>query len=343
MSRFLFYISENYAFEILRPVQAEILSRGFQAAWFVEGNNVNKQLFDSTEQLLATVNDIVDFNPDAVLVPGNVVPDFIPGLKVQVFHGFEWKKKSHFRIRGMFDLYCTQGPLFTKKFEQLAERHRHFRVIETGWPKIDNLHTAAPYAWPEKDHRPVILYAPTFSPSLTSAPALYDQIKKLSSQGHWQWLIKFHPKMSPEWQDKYKRLCSDNLQVIEGQSVNNLLQCADVMISDTSSIITEFLLLNKPVVTFFNSQPEQHLLNFTDPENLTSLVEEALQAKNSNATLIAQVIKQLHPYQDGKSSERLVNATLQAIAESREGLRPKPLNLIRSLKLRKKLKHWRFW
>ena len=119
--RHLFYISQNYSFEILRPLQQEARARGDQCAWFVEGNAVKTALFNADETCLQSIGEVVEYHPDAVYVPGNIVPAFIPGLKVAVFHGFEWKKKGHFRIRDCFDLYCTQGPFFTERFDALQK------------------------------------------------------------------------------------------------------------------------------------------------------------------------------------------------------------------------------
>jgi hypothetical protein len=341
--RYLFYITENYSFEILRPLQEEIISRGHQAAWFAAGNNVNQALFTNDEKHFDSIKDAVEFPPDAVFVPGNNVPSFISGLKVQVFHGFEWKKKGHFRIRGFFDLYCTQGPLFTKKFEQLKLKHPHFNVVETGWPKMDRLFHTPPYKW--ATHKPslkTILYAPTFSPSLTSAPALFDEISRLANQNNWQWLIKFHPKMAVNWIEMYKSIKSDNVQIVETETVATLLQAADVMVSDTSSIITEFALLNRPIVTFNNMYPEPHLINIQNSTLLESAIDQALAPKTDLLAKMKTNIAEMHPYRDGHSSKRILDAVDDMLKYNQLNLKSKPLNIWRQLKLRKQLSYWNF-
>ena len=83
----------------------------------------------------------VALRPRAVFSAANWVPTFVSGAKVQVFHGFNVEKRDeargHFRVRGLFDLYCTQGPATTARFSELAAREGHFKVVETGWPKLD--------------------------------------------------------------------------------------------------------------------------------------------------------------------------------------------------------------
>ena len=343
MKQYLFYIAHNYAFEILRPLQQEIRIRGGNVAWFVEGNEINPAYFQQDDQILDTVKQVVDFNPRAVFVPGNIVPDFIPGLKVQVFHGFEWKKKGHFRERGCFDLYCTQGPFFTNRFEQIRANHPHFTVIETGWLKTDTLFNATAYDWPNKRDVKTILYAPTFSPALTSASALFEDIAVLAkTHQDWQWIIKFHPKMADNLVQQYQSLSSENIHVIETAELAPILQAADVIVSDTSSIITEFGLLNKPIVTFNNKEPEVHLLNISDSKYLFSAIEQALKAEQSLLEKIKHNTNLMHPYFDGSSSGRVLDATEKTIQSPPVGLKTKPRNWLRKFKMRKKLGYWNF-
>jgi len=339
---FLFYIEQNYSFEILRPLQKEILRRGGHVMWFVYGNEVAVDKFRDDESYTVDAETAVAYNPLATYVPGNIVPNFIPGLKVQVFHGLEWKKKGHFVIRGCFDLYCTHGFATTKRFERLAEQHGYFNVIETGWPKLDPLFSCKPYRWDNESSSPIILFAPTFSPSLTSAPELFDQIKQLVMKREWRWLIKFHPKMEPHWIEKYREIISDNYRIIDDLSVASLLQAADVLVSDTSSIIGEFALLDKPAVTLNNSQPGGYLIDFSASERLESAIVEALTPTVALRRNIADYAKVLHPYKDGLSARRILDATLSMLEQNTRALEPKPLNVFRNFKMRKKLAYWKF-
>ncbi|MCU4674230.1 CDP-glycerol glycerophosphotransferase family protein [Catenovulum sp. 2E275] len=340
MKHYLFFIAQNYSFEILRPLQQQIINNGDQVLWFVYGNNVNLSLFTDNETYTQDAAQAVAFNPIASFVPGNIIPNFIPGLKVQVFHGFEWKKKGHFVIRDCFDLYCTQGPLFTDKFNQLAKKHPHFDVVETGWPKLDPLFKtkAMQVNCPEL---PCILYAPTFSPALTSAPDLFDQIVHLSHQQDWQWLIKFHPKMDKTWVDKFKHAAHAKLQIVEDAAISPVLHAADVILSDTSSIITEFMLLSKPAVTYKNAQPEPELIDFTNPKQLLEKLEYALNLEPSELAKIDAYTAKMHPYQDGLSSKRILAAVDNIVLNGKKAPKNKPWNLIRNLKMRKKLAYWK--
>ena len=337
---YLFFIAQNYSFEILRPLQRYIQNSGGEVLWFVYGNEVNIANFSVDEKFTTDALQAVSFNPVATYVPGNVVPNFIPGYKVQVFHGLEWKKKGHFVIRGCFDLYCTHGPATTNRFNQLAKQHGYFDVVETGWPKLDGLFTSPSYQWEQQRDVPTILFAPTFSPSLTAAPALFDEITRLSREKDWQWLVKFHPKMDPVWIEKYRSISSDKLLVIDDCDVSHVLQAGDVMVSDTSSIIGEFALLGKPAVTLSNSQPGDYLIDINDASQLESSIEQALSPSEKFSGQIRGYAQELHPYDDGESAKRIYEATQQLLENGKKAPKKMPFNLFRNLKMRKKLGYW---
>jgi CDP-glycerol glycerophosphotransferase (TagB/SpsB family) len=339
--KYLFYISQNYSFEILRPLQQEIIKQGSIVAWFIAGDDVEKNHFNANETVLNCVDDVIKFNPVASFIPGNVIPRFIPGIKVQVFHGLEWKKKGHFVIRDCFDLYCTHGIASTVRFQELAKKHQFFDVKETGWPKLDNLFNTPKEEY-FSDKKPTILFAPTFSPSLTSAPYLYEQITTLVNENKYNWLVKFHPKMDEKWIKLYSQLSCDNLKIIESANINSLLQSADIMVSDTSSVIGEFALLGKPVISLNNSQPGNYLINITEAKELPHALEVALSPSAALISAINHYADELHPYNDGKSSLRILEAVEDIQSNGKQSQKPLPLNIIRNLKQRKQLNYWQF-
>ncbi|MBY6187932.1 CDP-glycerol--glycerophosphate glycerophosphotransferase [Marinobacter hydrocarbonoclasticus] len=336
MHRYLFYIEQPYSFSILRPLQTAIQAQGGEVRWFLKGDKVAHDGLAEGELALRTVAEVQAYNPRAVFVPGNVVPDFFPGVKVQVFHGLEWKKKGHFRIRGFFDLYCTHGPITTERFRDLSSKHgSYFEVIETGWPKMD------PYLGGQgraQTEPPTIVYAPTFSPALTSVPDLFEPIKALSAQGAFRFVVKFHPKMDPQWVERYRALEGPHLTVSGEGDLLKVFGEGDLVLSDTSSAVTEALMMGQVVVTYRNSQPQDCLIDFSDPSTLAAQLSRGLNPSAELKASIRQYLDQVHPGLDGLASERVLDAVEQVI---QNGTRPKPWNLLRKLKIRRALGYYR--
>jgi len=342
MRSYLLFVSQLYAFSILRPIQKAIRQRGDKVAWFMDGPW--QKYLKTDEHLLETAEAVKRYDPRAVFVPGNVVPDFFPGVKVEVFHGFNARKREknrgHYRIRGFFDLYCTQGPDTTRYFQQLAQKHRFFQVVETGWPKMDPLFEKPPPV--KQSNRPVILFTSTFTPRLSAAEPLRKTIRKLVTTGKWKWIANFHPKMDRSIITRYQAIQGDDFKLIETDDVIPLLQKADVIVSDTSSIISEFCLQQKPAVTFRNRRPGPHLANITDPFELAPAIEYALSTPQALMAAIRKYAQHIHPYRDGRSSFRVLEATDRFTEEGYRNLAPKPLNLLRRLKIRKRLGYYRW-
>lgn len=340
--RFLFYISQNYSFAILRPLQKALLERGDKVFWFVEGKSVNSDYFAQNEQVILKIDDVFSYCPDAILYPGNIAPTFLPGINVAIFHGFDAGKldkkgnNDHYKNRNCFDLYCTQGPESTGKFLDLQKQIKRYYVKETGWCALDDL-----FSEPKEktNDKPVILFCSTFSKKLSSAPHLFEKIRELSEKGNWRWVIQFHPKMPYEIVELYKSIQSEHLTFVETDNVIPLLQEADVMVCDTSSVLIMFLLQLKPVVTFKNVSPKNYLIDIDNAELLESSINDALKRPEYLIKNIQKFIDNTHPYQDGKSAQRVLNAIDETLNKPKL---KKKNDLIRYLKMRKKLKFWKF-
>jgi len=334
--RHLFFITQNYSYSILRPLQHAIRVRGGEVAWLLAGKELNYDYLRDDEHRIYSIEEAINYAPDACYAPGNDIPDMIPGIKVNLSHGFNVDgKPNHFTIRGFFDLYCTQGPDTTRPFQQLAKKHGYFRVVETGWPKLDPLFSNT-YTKVQTE-QPTILYASTFSKRLTSAPHLISQIKQLANVNkNWRWLVTLHPKMKPEVVAAYKAIQSDNLRYIESDDLIPVLLQADAMLCDTSSIMHEFLLTQKPVVTFKNKIKNPYLLNTNNADEIVDMITQALSRPEELMQAIKRYTKIIHPRTDGKSSARVLDAVEWFLSEGHKGLRKKYLNPLRRYKIRKK-------
>jgi CDP-glycerol glycerophosphotransferase (TagB/SpsB family) len=338
--RYLLYGTERYVLAILRPLQDAIRARGDEAAWFLDGPGRGD--LGPGERLLETVEAVRAFGPRAVFTPSDTVPPFFPGAKVEVFHGFDAGKPRHIHVRGLFDLYCTTGPRDTAPFSALAARLGHFAVAETGWPKLDPFFRATGEGPPPPVRTPpVVLYHSTFSPSWSAANVLHDTVRDLSRTGRWRWIVTFHPKMAKETVARFRALEGEHLRYADDDNILDLFPQADVMISDTSSALSEFLLTGKPVVTFKNRRPGPQLVDIAEPAALEPAVARALSRPPELVEAIRAFGEAVHPRRDGRSSERVLAAADAFVDAGGRNRRPKPLNLWRKLKIRRKLGHWR--
>ncbi len=346
MAGYLLFATERYALPILAPLVPALHAAGHEvAAWFSDG--AAGSVLEGVPSV--GLQQALAMRPRAVLSAANWVPPFIAGAKVQLFHGFNVQKREdargHFRVRGLFDLYCTQGPATTQPFAELAVREGHFAVRETGWPKLDPLfrddggQSAALRA--SARGRPVVLFGSTFTERLSAAPHLHAHIAADIARGERYWLLTLHPKCAPELFERYRALAGDNARFIEPEQVMAAQRAADVLVSDTSSIVSEFIVQHKPVVTFRNRVPQPHMLDFDDPQRLPQMLARALSPEPALMAEIVRYADSIHPYRDGCSSERVVAATEDFIAGRMGALSRKPLGAWwRGMQIRRELGYW---
>lgn len=337
--KYLFYLLNEYSFPIIDPLIKYLNDKksGNQYKFFVSKKLVNKIPTDwELSHQLKTLYQLKKYQPDFVISPENYLDYRIPGLKVQIFHGVGIEKKSHYVIRDFYDIYLTSGPIVTARYDKLAQQLGHFKVIETGWPKFDHILNysikGSIYQKLKKTTHKYILYAPTFSRKMQSANALLETILNQKKENE-IWFIKFHELMSQEIVAQFENIKNPNFLLIRENNITPYLHLADIMISDTSSVIYEFLALEKPVITFRSIANYDKGINITEPEELRKTIDLLISDPYFDKEKRMKMLMQVNPYLDGKVSERVFSALENIKNEGFKVRKNKPLNLFRKAKI----------
>lgn len=198
------------------------------------------------------------------------------------------------------------------------------KIAETGYPRVDlslNLNdeqkcSIARSLGIELD-KPIVLYAPTWRGTSESKVFDKDKLKKdLVYLADKKYQIVFRGHHLAE------SLLSDiNLPniIVAPKTIdtNELLGITDVLITDYSSILFDFLLLDKPIISYiydFDSYKEERGMYFDTTDILGEVCKNIKQVKEAintlytskNSNIDSDQIKKYVPYDDGNACERTV-------------------------------------
>ena len=126
--RYVLFATLPYAYAIFRPLQAEILSRGDEVAWYLESGCEN--YLKPKEVLLNSIDEVVAYNPIAIFACGNHIYHFLPGIKVALFHGYAVGKRGekgdvlddHFTIHAFYLRYRNSVKVYKSIFKNIFLR-----------------------------------------------------------------------------------------------------------------------------------------------------------------------------------------------------------------------------
>lgn len=345
--RYVFFVNAAYCYSIFRPLQEKIWHEGNEVAWFFAKDIPKKVL--PNETLLTNEKEVKEFAPDVIFGAADWIPYYLPGLKVMLFHGLsinkrDTKNNAHFNVRGWYDLYCTHAEQDTYTFNQLAEKHKNFYVKKTGWPKLDSLFLRKiEQTKQSKKNINTLFFASTFSPSITAAPAVADELKRISRLPEWKVIATLHPLMAQDVVNKYLSMQDESFIFLQPDAdLYDAMAQADIMLCDTSSIMYEFMFLDRPVVTFRTRNLGPFLKDTQKVTDILPTLEALTEDATEQLSQAEQVCKSLHSYKDGESSQRVLRAVDEVLEQGLSKLKRKPLNLLRKLKLRKRLGYWGF-
>lgn len=321
--KILLFCENKYAVDILNPLQQEADRQGeHEVMWYVHEKKIPDFPLKNDVKWTYSIQEAYDFKPEAVFSPGNIVPYYLSGVKCSIFHGYAAEKRDQFHIRNYYDMYMTQGPYFTEEFIKLQQKYRDFEVLETGWTRQDwitrhrhDFDDEREKLLVEHGCKRIVLYAPTFSPRLTSLSKIKEQLVRMVDERQVLLLIKLHPLTAKEWVDEYRELAQDHKHIIfeDDFSVTKYMLMADAMVSDTSSTIYEMLLLDKPVITIDTVSQDPYWKDIKDVSDFLVAYDELF----TNEALTERrkwIISNYDPYTDGRCAARMIKGAADFIA-----------------------------
>lgn len=244
---------------------------------------------------------------------------------IQVWHACGAIKKfgnvipREYRIQN-YDYIIANSDFWKKPYSEAFGVAKE-NVITTGMPRIDHLcqqdYLSATkekmlHKYPMLKDKKIILYAPTFRGNIYKGfeTVPFDALKIIEALGEDYYLLyKFHPLLKKAKLDKHERIIDMNQE-----DTHELFTMSDALISDFSSIIFDYSLLNKPMY-FFVPDLEDYLKDlgcFVDYQmmpgaickNETDLVQAIVENKKYD---IKKFKNQFFQYQDGHNIDRVVD------------------------------------
>lgn len=179
---------------------------------------------------------------------------------LQIWHATGAVKKFGNAIPRAYEVknydYILTCSDFWKEIYQEAFGADEKSIVVTGLPRIDEILKPIEPAEREKFHaqlpessgKKIILYATTFRGDIykgIKAPAFDFQYLEKALGEEYIILVKEHPLL-----EKERIRFSDSIIDASTYDISDLMRISDILISDYSSIIFEYALLNKPIIKY---------------------------------------------------------------------------------------------
>ena len=347
--KFLFFIERELHIPILMNVMkyiyrnslGEIGVSSFQyqasensfAGWGLRSETLKKYI----DFPVTWVTDPYDFHPDITYI-ADFSYQYVEGLGkiVNLGHGtiskgWFFSESSISKRENCADLICVPGRIHKK----ILEKQVFIPIEVTGMPKLDNLKNtenrkeklASLGLDPENK---TLLFAPTFNQELSLLPHLGNRIRELIPT-YINLIIKLHGASSEDWKELYRNISFENKNTYfaDDLDITPYFNLADILLTDVSSVIYEFISLDKPVILF--DSPDQskypnHNKNnleykyrnvgtrFSQIEKLPQIIFNSFMNPKISEDQ-KEIAEKFISIKDGSSSEKVVKKSLELLED----------------------------
>lgn len=203
----------------------------------------------TVEEMAAMDVDILFSSDTRMLRPRAV------GCTVQLFHGLSFRSEA---VRSGSDAFFLVGPTMRRRLATAGLLPAGDpRGVEVGAPWTDrlvdkSLERDVLLRWYGLDgDRPILLYAPTGQPGNSLELMGEEVLARLDETDRYLVLVKPHrqtPERPYDWTARLRSYPWRNVIVLDDLDMIPPLHMSDLLITDASSIATEYALLDRPMV-----------------------------------------------------------------------------------------------
>ncbi len=220
--------------------------------------------FDIDPAHILTTDEISEMDVDVLFsAHTTLIMPRSAAKKIQIFHGVSFRNSSIRSDNMGCDHYFMVGPYQRRQFEQaglLTEDDP--RAVSVGFMKTDPLcdasldRTQLVRDLGFSGDRPVIVYAPTGAKMNSLVTMGEDVIHNILESEKYDLVLKLHDhdRLSVDWPSRLAPLLGDHFRIEREADVIPLLNAADLLITDASSVGNEYALLDRPMI--FLDTPE---------------------------------------------------------------------------------------
>lgn len=220
-----------------------------------------------------------------------------------------------------YNMIISTSEFWKKPYSQ-AFSVEESNVLPFGLPRTDELFDQTWYKskreklfqqYPQLKNKKIILYAPTFRGNIYKGfhQIDFDAQKILENlSDEYVILYKFHPLVG-----NYQLKDDPKIINMNHEDTHELFTISDILISDYSSIIFDYMILEKPIIFYIPDYQDykNELGVFVDIENFglpicctEKEITDSIQQLNDQSLKIQELKNMFFKYQDGQSTKRIV-------------------------------------
>ena len=236
---------------------------------------------------------------------------------------------SDIKIHSNYDVVTVSSKEVAKHYATAFDMEEE-KIYSTGIPRtdiffskdaIEEAKSRVYERFPALKNKRVVLYAPTFR-GKGQTDVCFDMTVDLeainnSINDETVFALKMHPFVKTRLENNMKNV----VDLSDYEDINDLLMIADMLVTDYSSVIFEFSIMEKPIIMYAPDKEEYiaerdfyYEYDSFVPGPITKTTDEIIALMNCTSFDLSKVKafkNKFFDYQDGKSTERFVKEFIE--------------------------------